>query len=256
MTLSAALLALAIGLVMGLLGAGGSIIAVPAFTFVLRQSPTEAVVASLAVVGLAAAVGTISGFARGAIQVTTALVVGASASAGAYAGGVAGARLSDDTHVLILAPVMFIAAGLLWRPPAPSLPAPKDRSPALLALVGAGVGAFTGLVGVGGGFVIVPALVVVAGVTMREAAAASLFVIAVSALAGLGGYLSEVAPPWSFVMPAAALAAAGTLAGSSVARRLPQRRLQQAFAVSLILLGSFMLTRVDWSSSHVREAFL
>jgi uncharacterized membrane protein YfcA len=243
MTVTSALLALAIGTGMGLLGGGGSIVAVPAFTFFLHQQPKEAVVTSLAVVGLAAAVGAIGAFLRGAIPVATALVVGVAATVGAYAGGLVGARLSDEAHLLMLAPVMFGAAILLWRPPAATR-AIASPSRTALALVGAGVGVFTGVVGVGGGFLIVPALMLAAGLTMRQAAAASLFVIALSALAGLLGYVNSAPPAWSFVMPFAAVAAAGTLAGSSLAWWLPQRLLQQAFAVSLVVLGSFVLTRL------------
>ena len=243
MTVTAAALALAIGLGMGLLGGGGSLVAVPAFVFLLHLPQKDAVVTSLAVVGLAAGAGAVGAFVRGAIPVTVALVVGASAIVGAYAGGLAGARLADQVQVTILGVVMLVAAVGLWRQP-DRRGSRATRAPmAVLALLGAAVGALTGLVGVGGGFLIVPALVIGAGLPMREAASASLFVIMLAALSALAGYAGEVTPAWPFILPLAVVAAAGTLAGSTVAWRLPQRRLQQAFSIALVALASFMLTR-------------
>ncbi len=117
-------------------------------------------------------------------------------------------------------------------------------SKGLLAALGLAIGVLTGLVGVGGGFLIVPALVIGAGLPMQQAAAASLLVIALAALSGLAGYLGHATPAWEFILPLAAIAAAGTLAGGIIALRLPQRRLQQAFAVSLVLLGSYVLVQL------------
>ncbi|MGH9221589.1 MAG: sulfite exporter TauE/SafE family protein [Vicinamibacterales bacterium] len=244
MTITAAALALAIGTTIGLLGGGGSLVAVPAFTFLLQLPPKDAVVTSLAVVGVASAAGAVSGFIRGAIPVAVALIVGMSAAAGALAGGVAGARLSDQTQMAILGMVMLIAALALWRQPRVARAEHASASRSALAVIGVSVGVLTGLVGVGGGFLIVPALVVGAGLPIREAAASSLFVIALAAFAGLVGYAGETAIAWPFILPIAAVAAAGTIAGGLVAWRLPQRRLQQAFALSLVALASFVFTRV------------
>ena len=252
MTPAAAALALAIGIAMGLLGGGGSLVAVPAFTFFLHLPPKDAIVTSLAVVGLAAAAGAVGGFVRRVVPVRVALIVGASATVGALAGSAAGARISDRLQLGILAGVMFIAAFALLRQldGAGGLPHRRLRARGTgafvrtLTLLGLSIGALTGLVGVGGGFLIVPALVIGAGLTMGQAAAASLFVIALAAFSALAGYLSTATPAWSFVLPLAAIAAAGTIAGGIVAYRLPQRRLQQAFAIALVILGSFVLVRL------------
>lgn len=244
MTVTAVALALAIGLAMGILGGGGSIIAVPAFTFLLHLPPKDAIVASLAVVGLAATAGAIGGLARGVVPIAVSLTVGLSATIGAYAGAVAGARLSDHAQLAILAAVMFAAAVALWREPGGPVARVAHASTGLLAVLGVSVGALTGLVGVGGGFLIVPALAIGAGLPMQQAAAASLFVIALAALSGLAGYLGHATLAWGFILPFAAIAAAGTLAGGTIALRLPQRRLQQAFAVSLVVLGSYVLVQL------------
>jgi uncharacterized membrane protein YfcA len=243
-TFTAVVLALAIGLAMGVLGGGGSIIAVPAFTFLLHLPAKDAVVTSLAVVGLAATVGAVSGLLRGVVPIAVALTVGLSATLGAYAGAMVGARISDHVQLAILAAVMFVAAIALWREQGGTVTRGSHASKGLLAGLGLSIGALTGLVGVGGGFLIVPALAIGAGLPMQQAAAASLLVIALAAFAGLAGYLGHATPAWGFIVPFAAIAAAGTLAGAAIALRLPQRRLQQAFAVSLFVLGSYVLVQL------------
>lgn len=244
MTTTAVALALAIGIAMGLLGGGGSIVAVPAFTFLLHFAPKDAVVTSLAVVGIAATAGAIGGFVRGVVPIAVALTVGLSATIGAFAGGFAGARLADRTQLAILAAVMFIAAIAMWRRPEEAGPRASRASMPALAVLGLSIGGLTGLVGVGGGFLIVPALVIGAKLQMQEAAAASLFVISLAAFSGLAGYLGRTSLEWSFILPFAAIAATGALAGGSVAYRLPQRALQQAFAVALVVLGSYVLVQL------------
>jgi uncharacterized membrane protein YfcA len=243
MTLLAGILATAIGLVLGLLGGGGSILAVPALTMVLHFTPKEAVVISLAMVAVAAFAGAVGAFVRGTLPLAAGLTVGIAATAGAVIGGFAGAHLADTTQLRMLGIVMLVAATLMiWRPVAHTAPPPR-RSLAVMLMLGFPLGMLTGLIGVGGGFLIVPALVIVAGLPMREAAGASLVVIAMAAASGLTGYLGNTPLALSFVIPFALLAAAGTLAGGAIAHRLPQHRLRQVFAGTLVVLGSYVLIR-------------
>ncbi len=244
MTLTALTLAVAIGVVMGLMGGGGSILAVPALTLLLHFPPKEAVVISLSVVAIAATAGAIGSFIRGTLPLAAGLVVGLAATAGALVGGFAGARLADATQLRLLGVVMLVAATLmLWRP-APDAPTGQHRrSLPLLIMIGIPLGILTGVVGVGGGFLIVPALVMIARLPMREAAGASLIVIAMAATSGLAGYLEETPLALSFIVPFALVAAAGAIAGGYVAHRLPQQRLQQAFAGVLVVLASYVLIR-------------
>ena len=242
MTITAIALALAIGFGMGLLGGGGSIIAVPALTFLLHFPPKDAVATSLAVVGFAAAAGALGSFMRGMLPLSVAVTVGLSATVGAFAGGVAGSRISDQAQLSILSIVMFGAALAMWRLPAGRRTA-SDHKSALLISLGLGIGALTGLVGVGGGFLIVPALVLGAGLPLPKAAAASLFVITVSALSALPNYAGRTAMSWTFIVPFAILAGAAAIAGGAAAQRLPQRRLQRAFAAVLVILASYVLVQ-------------
>ena len=243
MTLTAAALALAIGLSMGLLGGGGSIIAVPALTFLLHFPPKDAVVTSLAIIGAAAATGAVSALLRGVLPLALAAVVGLAATVGAYAGAIAGAHLGDRTQLSLLAIIMFAAAIVMWRRAGREAAGPPRGNRWRLAALGVGVGAITGLVGVGGGFLIVPALVIGARQPMRQATATSLFVIALAAGAALPAYRGRVTLDWPFIVPFAAVATAGVLTGGVLAQYLPQRRLQQAFAAALVVLASYVLTQ-------------
>lgn len=236
-------LAVLIGGVIGLLGGGGSIIAVPAFTFVLGLSPKQAVVTSLVVVGFAAAVGAVRGMVRGVVPPALALAVGGSAVIGSFGGSLAGTRISDHVQLRILAMVMAAAAILIWRQPGAPIARVDQPSLWLLAAIGLSTGVLTGIAGVGGGFLIVPALVVAAGMTMPQAAAVSMVVIALAALSALAGYASSAAFDWPLIVPVAAMAGAATLAGARLATRVPQRVLQRVFAVSLVIIGSWVWVR-------------
>lgn len=244
MTLTAVALAIGIGVVMGMLGGGGSILAVPALTLLLHFAPKEAIVISLAVVAIAATTGAIGSFVRDTLPLAAGLTVGLAATAGALLGGFIGAQLADATQLRMLGVVMLVAATLMFlRPVTDDAPPAARRSVPMLLMLGFPLGILTGLIGVGGGFLIVPALVIAARLRMREATGASLVVMAMAAASGLAGYVGRTPLAWSFIGPFALVAAAGALAGGMVAHRLPQRRLQQAFAVTLVVLGSYVLIR-------------
>jgi len=243
MTLTALGLAMGIGLVMGMLGGGGSILAVPALTLLLHFTPKEAVVISLAMVAVAATAGAVGSFIRGTLPLAAGLTVGLAATVGALLGGFVGAQLADATQLRMLGVVMLMAAALMfWHPVVEGAPAPRRSVPVLLA-IGFPLGLLTGLIGVGGGFLIVPALVIAARLPMREATGASLVVMAMAAVSGLTGYLGQTPLALSFIVPFAVVAALGALGGGVIADRLPQRRLQQAFATTLVVLGSYVLIR-------------
>jgi len=243
MTLVAVAVALAIGSLMGLLGGGGSIVAVPAFTMMLGMSAKDAVVASLMVVGIAAATGAVSAWLRGVLPLASASVVGGSAMIGATIGGIAGAQLADHVQFTILALVMLLAALIMWLSPAGANRECASAALPMLGATGIGVGALTGLVGVGGGFLMVPALVIAAGFPMTQAAGMSLFVIALSAAAALPVYAAHAHVQWSVVVPLAATSGMAVIAAGPIAPRLPQRLLQQAFAVFLVILATYLLLR-------------
>lgn len=244
MTFAGFALSIAIGLAMGLFGAGGSLLLVPGLTYLMGLDAKQAITTSLAVVGISAGVGSIARLARGALPIKPALVVGTATVLGAFGGSLIGARLDDRVQLQMFGGVVIVAAiALGWQSVFSRGTAKLARGRAVLATAGVGVGFVTGLLGVGGGFLIVPALVIGANLDMREATSVSLFVMVLATAAAFIGYAGTVTPAWSFVLPFAAVASAGTVAGGLAAHSVPQRRLQQIFAASLIAIAAFILIR-------------
>ena len=244
MTMTAAALALTIGVAMGLFGGGGSLLLVPALTYLMGFDAKQAVTTSLAVVGISAAVGSAARLAHGTLPIKPALVIGIATVIGAFGGSLIGARLDDNLQLQIFGIVIVVAAVALGWQSAFGFGAPRPaRGRAVLAAAGIAVGVVTGLLGVGGGFLIVPALVMGANLDMREATSVSLFVMVLATASAFAGYAGTVTPAWSFVVPFAAVASAGTVAGGIAGQSVPQRLLQQVFAAGLMLIAAFILIR-------------
>ncbi len=243
MSLLGLALAALIGLSLGLLGGGGSILTVPVLVYVMGFGPKEAIAASLGVVGTVSLVGSLAHWRVGNVDLRMALLFGAFAMGGAYLGAHLSAFVGGQTQLVVFAGVMLLAAASMLRGRSGPEGGEAPRAPRLAttAAVGVGVGALTGLVGVGGGFLIVPALVLLARVPMRQAVGTSLLVIAMNSAAGLAGYLGRVEVPWGFVAVFAAVASGGIVLGSRLVKRVPQEALRRGFAVFLLAMGSFIL---------------
>jgi uncharacterized membrane protein YfcA len=241
MAVLAGALATLIGLTLGLLGGGGSILTVPVFVYVLGIEPKAAIAMSLPVVGAAALVGAIQRWRQGQVALATAIPFGVAAMLSAYLA----ARLSRDMNghqqLVIFAGVMLAAAVSMLRHAAVAPPAAARPRWWLLLPVGVGVGALTGLVGAGGGFLMVPALVLFGQLSMLDAVGTSLLVIAMNTVAGSLGYVGVVDLHWPVVLGFGGLMIAGILAGSALVTRVPQAALKRAFALLLITVASFML---------------
>lgn len=236
-----------IGLSLGVMGGGGSILTVPIFVYVLGIDPKIAIAMSLPVVGATSLIGAVSHWRQGNVKVRTAAMFGLIAMAGAYAGARLSIFLSGSVQLILLAVVMLLAAVSMFRS------ARRDSRGALKAVgenrrvgfgllmpVALGVGLLTGLVGIGGGFLVVPALVLLAHVPMKQAVGTSLLVIAMNSLSGSLGYFGQFTMPWGFMFAFTAVAAAGILAGTRIVRFVPQAALKQGFAVFLVLMGTFI----------------
>jgi uncharacterized membrane protein YfcA len=243
-------LAALMGVVLGTLGGGGSILTVPILVYVAGYDPKEAIGMSLAVVGVTSAIGAIGHRHLGNVRLRRAAIFAASGVAGTLAGTRLATLVSGPVQLTLFATVMLLAAGFMLRgsrEPADATAATAAVHPPrhflLTALDGLVIGVLTGLVGVGGGFLIVPALVVLGRLPMHHAVGTSLAVIAINALTGFIGYLDQIAVDWGFMLGFTACAVAGILAGSRLAGRIPARTLRRAFAIFLLLMGSFMLYR-------------
>jgi uncharacterized membrane protein YfcA len=243
-------LAFVVGFVLGLLGGGGSILALPIFLYVFKVPTKSAVAMSLAVVGMSAGVGFLSHWRRGTVNLRIALPFGALAMAGAF-GTARIARNVPANLQLTLFVIFALTAAVLMlrdslRPDTPresGAPLPIPRFSMVLGIQAVAVGVLTSLIGAGGGFVIVPALVLLARVPVREAVGSSLLIIALNGLSGFVGYIDVVPIYWKLVVEFTGLAAVGAVIGTMVAPRVPQRRIKQGFAVTILLLGALVVAR-------------
>jgi hypothetical protein len=240
-------LAALIGLSLGLLGGGGSVLTVPALVYVLGFAAKPAIAMSLPVVGIASLVGAGLHWRLGNVRVRTALAVGVPAMIGAFAGAKLAVLLTGAVQLALLALVMLAAAVSMLRGTR-GLRRPDGEAefdaPARLAVlvpVALGIGVLTGLVGIGGGFLVVPALVLLARVPMRQAVGTSLLVIAMNSASGFAGHLGTVHLDWSFLAGFTTAAIAGALAGTALGSRVPQAALERGFAAFLLTMGAFVL---------------
>lgn len=240
------------GLSLGLLGGGGSILTVPIFVYVLGFAAKPAIAMSLPVVGVTSLVGAVGHWRAGNVHLRTALLFGFIAMAGAYPGARLAAFVPGSVQLTILAIVMLgAAASMLRQTPdgTTSIPANAESSAAIrsslpigkILVVGLAVGALTGVVGIGGGFLIVPALVILGRVPMKQAVGTSLVVIVMNSAAGFLGYLEQVAMPWRFLAGFTAMSIGGVLAGTHLLRFVSAQALRRGFAMFLLATGGFML---------------
>lgn len=244
---------LLIGLSLGTLGGGGSILTVPVLVYLLGQDPHQATTASLLVVGLAAVIGAVTHARAGRARVRTGLIFGLLGMAGAYAGSLASAAVPANLLLagfgllmLAVAAAMILRHRMAGRPrPSGHHPRPGTRRAVAVVATATGVGLITGFFGVGGGFVVVPALVLVLGFDMAAAAGTSLIVIAIdsaSALAARAGH-AMTAFDWGLIAAFATAAVLGTLAGTTLAGRVRPQQLSGAFTALIILVAGFTLVR-------------
>lgn len=230
-----------IGLSLGLTGAGGSIITLPVLVYLAGMSPAQAVGPSLFVVGAAAWAGALLRMRAGEFHTRAALLFGSAGMAGA----VGGARLTPlvDGRVLLLifALLMVAVATAMLLGGKGEVCQAEVCQPARCLAAGLGVGILTGFIGVGGGFLLVPALVKFGRLSMRAATGTSLAVIGFNSAAGFLSHWNGGHQPWLLMTVFAALATAGVLGGARLASHLPVPRLRQGFAVLVLLTGGFVL---------------
>lgn len=238
--------ALLVGLSMGLLGGGGSILTVPIFVYVLGFEAKQSIAMSLAVVGATGLVGAVRHGQIGNLNLRVALIFGPVAMVGTYVGARLSVFFSGTAQLALFAVVMLAAAVFMLRDPkvqGGSRESVMAHPVALLTLVvveGLVVGVVTGLVGVGGGFLIVPALLVL-GLPMKEAVGTSLLVIALKSFAGFAGYLPQVEVDWEFIVSFTAIAIVGIWIGAHVVQFVSQKTLRRAFSVLLIVMAIAIL---------------
>jgi uncharacterized membrane protein YfcA len=253
-------LGIIVGLLLGLLGGGGSIMAVPIFVYVLGIEAKLAIATSLVVVGATSLVGTIPHFRAGNVDLPRAFLFVIGSFAGAYLGAQLSRLMAGSTQLLLFALVMLTASFFMMRGRRDeSQTIEKERtwqSITLIIIQGIGVGIVTGLVGVGGGFMIVPALVLLGGIPMKRAVGTSLLVIAINSASAFIGYL--VQPEIRQRIAAAHVGAfalipylgifmlitfGGVFIGSALNRRVDHKALRRWFAIFLLVMAAFILVQ-------------
>ena len=232
-----------IGISLGLLGGGGSILAVPVLVYVARVEVHAAIGASLAVVGATALVGGLVHARAGRVDLRAAALFGAAGVLGAPLGAQATHAVAPRVLLLLFAALMLTVGALMLRGPGPEQREAARPRPLAVPVAGLGVGLLTGFLGVGGGFLIVPALTLLAGLPIHRAVGTSLFVIAANSAAGLLGHLGQGEIPLALTAAFTAVAALGALAGVRMASSLDPFRLRRAFAVLVVLVGLSLLAR-------------
>jgi len=238
--------ALAIGLSLGLLGSGGSIITVPVLVYLVGQPEKVAIAGSLGVVGAIALVGALQNAAAGRVDWRSVAWFGLPGMAGTYAGAWLSGFVSGPVQLTVFAVVMLAAAVMMFRRSARGPSADSRRPLATVVADGLAVGALTGFVGVGGGFLILPALVLLGGLGMHVAIGTSLAIIALNAFTGFAKHLhllsvEGLSLDWRLLGTIALIGALGSVVGSQFGNRLPQATLRRAFGVFLVAMALFIL---------------
>lgn len=224
-------LSVLVGLSLGLLGGGGSILTVPILVYVAGLEPKTAIATSLLVVGTTSAVAAASHARAGRVRWRTGLVFGVAGMAGAYTGGRLAEYVPGTWLLLAFGLLMLVTAAAMIRGRANVAPgeAGGHLPVARVLALGASVGAVTGFVGAGGGFVVVPALVLLGGLPMGAAVGTSLVVIAMNSFAAFTGYLSVVRVDWSLAAWVTAAAVLGSVVGVRLAGGVSHDTLRRAF---------------------------
>jgi uncharacterized membrane protein YfcA len=236
------LLALVIGATVGLLGGGGATLTLPLLLYGLGMSAHDAAAGSLAVVCATTVVGALVHARAGNVELRAALAFGSASTLAAYVGGrVAGAVPAGALVALFTVAMLASAWRMLTAVPGPRPAASRPRW--MLVAIATLVGGFAGLVGAGGGFLVVPALMLVGGLPMHRAIATSLVVIAVQSAAGLAGQLSHASIDPGAIATLAALSALGAAVGAALAPRVDACALRRGFAVLLVAVATMFVVR-------------
>jgi uncharacterized membrane protein YfcA len=231
-----------IGLSLGLLGGGGSLLTVPALVYLVGQTPHAAMTTSLAIVGANSLMGALMHRAQGTLDWKVALIFGGTGMLASYLSVNFSSQWRPEVLLIAFALLMLsIGLMLFFRRNSETDPSSIKKPLWLVLVSGTGVGFLTGLFGVGGGFLIVPALVILVGLPVQMAVGTSLVVIAMNSIAGLVGHMGRGSFDLILTLIFTLAGLAGTFAGSKLSSRISSSKLQKAFAGFVIVLAFFLL---------------
>jgi len=240
--------AVLIGLTLGLLGSGGSILTVPVLLYLVHMPDKLAIASSLGIVGGISLTGAIPYALQKYVQWRYVVMFGIPDMLGAWIGAWIGTYLPGALQLLIFAAVMLAAAAVMLRRPKLDAEHQEPHAAWKIIVIGLSVGVIVGIVGVGGGFLIVPSLVILGRLQMRQAIGTSLVIIMLASFTGFIRYLLSMAAHgqhvgWNTIGIFILVGAVGSFAGHQIAGRLPQDRLRQIFGVFLVVMGAYIVFR-------------
>jgi uncharacterized protein len=233
------LLSLVVGLILGMLGGGGAILTLPMLLYVLRVPPKDAIASSLIVVGTTSLVSMVSHARAGYVEWRIGALFGGAAMASAFIGGRLAAHVPAQILLVGFGAIMVAAAAMMMKGRKEPTSTQAAR-PLLMLGLGALVGVTSGLVGAGGGFLIVPALMLLGGLPMRQAIATSLFVISMQSAAGFLGHVGKVHLDLPLVAGITGAAVVGSLLGIALGKHVPVALLRRGFAWLVFGMGLLM----------------
>ena len=235
-------LAVFVGISLGLLGGGGSILTVPLLAYVAGLDPKQAIATSLLVVGVTSAVGAVTHARAGRVRWKVAAVFGAAAMVGAYTGGRLARFVPGNILLIAFSMIMIFAAMAMLRGRKDLGDESAGRLPvAKIVLQGATVGLISGLVGAGGGFLLVPALALLGGLPMPAAVGTSLVVISMQSFAGFAGHLSGESIDWKLAGMVTAAAVIGSVIGGRLTDYVEPTTLRKAFGWFVLAMAALVL---------------
>lgn len=252
-----------IGVSLGALGGGGSILAVPALVYAAGQSPSRATTTSLVLVGITSIIGMLPHWHAGRVRFVAGTIFGLAGVGGSLLGSHLNGAVDPDVLLLAFSGLMLVAAAAMWRRTRTSPSETTDVTDLAVAdhrreeearehllvtavkvlVAGTIVGFLTGFFGVGGGFVIVPAMVLALGFSMSDAVGTSLLVITINSVVALSTRLEAGAIEWGTVIPFTVASLLGVLVGSHLSSRREPRQLQRWFVALLVLVALYTATR-------------
>lgn len=251
---------LIIGISLGLIGGGGSILTVPVMVYLFNVQPLLATSYSLFVVGSTSLFGAANNYAKGFVNINTALLFGLSSIATVFLtrkfiipaiGGlsihIGGVIITEAMFTMVLFAVLMMLAAISMikskRHAVIVIPRARNMNVARLLVYGVAIGFITGLLGAGGGFLLIPTLVMVVGLPMKEAVGTSLLIIALNSLIGFTGDLGHFIINWALLLKVTTIAIAGIFIGGALAKKIPGEHLKKGFGWFVLVMGIYIMVK-------------